>query len=118
VCMPMHRVTVRPGTPVSEIYAVSGERVLGDSRKCCLSAREREREREREGGENREGWMLFVLVAADGRTVDDSRPFSGTLARGRLIKFFPIKRQEREREREREGGGRKEGNAPVPTRAR
>jgi hypothetical protein len=60
--------------------------------------------------------MLFVLVAADGRTVDDSRPFSGTLARGRLIKFFPIKRQERERERER--GGRKEGNAPVPTRAR
>jgi len=64
--MPMHRVTVRPGTPVSEIYAVSGERVLGDSRKCCLSARERERERERERGGGESGGLDVVRSCSGG----------------------------------------------------
>jgi len=42
-------------------------------------ARERERERERGGVENRGGWTLFVLPAADRRTVDDSRTLAGKI---------------------------------------
>jgi len=67
VCTRMYRVTLRPRTPVSEIYALSGERYL----EATGSA---ERERERGGG-------LFILPAA-GRTVHNSRAIVGPSPRG------------------------------------